>query len=197
MSAIRGAMIGYESLMVRTFALCAALLMLPIAAAQLPARAQSGESPPAFGFQSVAPPELRVLEQARQPGIQHQVRIEGRVVIRVAPSSDATRARIMAELPRRAMSASFEEVAQGDCVAMEGLVGVQPLSETRLLLFTRDRQVLTASLERGCNAQSYYSGFYVERNDDGRLCVDRDELRSRAGASCEVTQLRRLVAIRN
>ena len=61
----------------------------------------------------------------------------------------------------------------------------------------RDRRVLSASLERACNAAEFYSGFYVERQPDGALCSRRDWLQSRAGASCQVTQLNRLVAVRD
>ena len=39
---------------------------------------------------------------------------------------------------------------------------------------------LAATLEPSCVASSFYSGFYVERNADGRLCVSRDQLQSRA-----------------
>ena len=59
----------------------------------------------------------------------------------------------------------------------------------------RDRRILSVALERACNARNFYSGFYVERNEDGQLCARRDVLQSRAGASCRVTQLNRLVAV--
>ena len=35
----------------------------------------------------------------------------------------------------------------------------------------------------------------VEQNDDGKLCVDRDRLLSRAGAKCRISNLNRLVAV--
>ena len=69
--------------------------------------------------------------------------------------------------------------------------------QNRILLFMRDRRVLSAALERACSARDYYSGFYVERNEDGQLCARRDTLQSRAGASCKVAQLNRLVAVRD
>jgi hypothetical protein len=57
----------------------------------------------------------------------------------------------------------------------------------------RDRRVVSASLERSCSARDYYSGFYVERNSDGQICVRRDSLLSRSGANCKLTRLRQLV----
>ena len=59
----------------------------------------------------------------------------------------------------------------------------------------RARRILSVALERACDARAYYSGFYVERSEDGQLCARRDLLQSRAGASCKVAQLNRLVAV--
>jgi hypothetical protein len=56
--------------------------------------------------------------------------------------------------------------------------------------------MISVNLEKSCRARDFYSGFYVERRKDGRLCVDRDELQSRTGARCEVESMRRLVEVR-
>ncbi len=74
-------------------------------------------------------------------------------------------------------------------------MGVQPTQDNRLLLFMENQQVLAASLDNACTARAFYSGFYVEQNEDGRLCVSRDLLQSRAGATCSVEQLTRLVPV--
>ena len=170
----------------------AVLLVLPLMAL----RAQDGGALP-LGFDAIAPNELRVLERARQPAAQGQVRIEGRLVVRIAPSSEATRARILSELPRRPLRTAWQEADHGDCVAVADLVGVQPLADNRLLLFTRERAVLAATLEPSSSAEAFYSGFYVEHNADGRLCVSRDRLQSRTGSSCAVAGFSRLVALRD
>ena len=52
-------------------------------------------------------------------------------------------------------------------------------------------------LERACSARDYYSGFYVQRTSDGQICVDRDTLQSRTGASCKLSRLRELVETGN
>ena len=150
-----------------------------------------------LGFDAMVPDPFRMLERARQAEIAGQVRVEQRVVIRIAPSSNATRSRLMAELPRRSIAARFEEVDHGNCVSVADIAGVQPMDDNRLLLITRDRHMLTAELDRSCAAQAFYSGFYIERNDDGQLCVGRDQLQSRSGDSCELAEIRRLVATRD
>lgn len=149
------------------------------------------ESRPAMSFQPPQPP-ISIIPQS-----QHQVRIEQRVVIRIAPSPRATREEMLSRLPKREMDTSFQEVELGSCVPIERIAGVAPVQQNRLLLFMRDRRVLSVALDRACDAQAFYSGFYVERNDDGMLCVKRDMLKSRAGTSCEVAQLNRLVAVRD
>ena len=142
------------------------------------------------------PEPFSILHSGILPQWQNQVRIEQRVVIHIAPSPPATREEILARLPRRPMETRYEEVAFDRCVPVQGIAGVAPVQQNRLLLFMRDRRVLSAALERACDAQAFYSGFYVERNEDGMLCTGRDKLQSRAGASCEVAQFNRLVAIR-
>jgi len=130
--------------------------------------------------------------------VAQQVRIEERVIIRIAPSAPATRERLRELMPRRpARQTSFQEEKLDGCIPVAAIAAVQPAEQNRLLLFMRDRRVLSAALERACSAEDFYSGFYVERRDDGQLCSRRDKLQSRAGASCRVTQLNRLVAVRD
>ncbi|GAB4478454.1 MAG: hypothetical protein OHK0018_09490 [Erythrobacter tepidarius] len=126
-----------------------------------------------------------------------QVRIEQRVVVRIVPTSPLTRQSLMAELPQRAMPPRFEEARKEKCVPLEGIAGVQTGSGNRLVLFLRDRRMLSVNLEKSCRARDFYSGFYVERNEDGRLCVERDKLQSRTGVRCEVESMRRLVEVRD
>ncbi len=141
---------------------------------------------------------LRVLEGAHRPPEQNQVRIESRVIVRISPSPAGQRERMLSALPRRPIRTTFAEVDHGECVPIESIAGVQASQDDdRLLLFLRDRRVLSAELERSCSAQSFYSGFYIERSEDGQLCVERDRLQSRAGASCQVDEFHRLVAVRD
>ena len=177
-------------------------LLLPAIPAALPngaaptdevAREAPESEGPAREF-SVAPANpLRLLEEARRPPLANQVRLEQRVIIRIAPSSRQRAQRSFAELD--AQAGGFEEVRLDDCVPINMIAAVTP-HENRLLLFMRDQRILSASLERACKAEDFYSGFYVERQD-GQLCERRDRLQSRAGASCRVTRLNRLVPARD
>jgi hypothetical protein len=133
------------------------------------------------------------LEAIYQSSIANQVRIEQRVTIRITPLRQSNRNNLLAELPRRGVNNAFEEREMGTCVPVAGIAGVQTGTGNKLLLFLRDQRIISVNLERGCRARDFYSGFYVERSEDGRLCVKRDQLQSRSGAKCEVERMRRLV----
>jgi len=55
-----------------------------------------------------------------------------------------------------------------------------------------DQHRYRARLERGCNSMGFYSGFYVEPDEDGSLCSGRDQLQARSGLSCSIDSFRRL-----
>jgi len=174
-------------------------LLLPAVQAALPfgmeeAAREAPEAAKAARNFSVAPETpLTLLEDARERQVQNQVSIQQRVIIRIAPSSPQRVEQSLSQLNRR--TNRIEEVRLGECIPINMIAGVAP-SDNRLLLFMRDRRILSASLERACNPEDFYSGFYIERQD-GQLCERRDKLQSRAGASCKVTRLNRLVAVRD
>ena len=187
---------------------CAAIAVLvPAIAGEAPLHAQAAgrtsdvnvsaqpeRQSPALGLDGIATAPLRILEGARHPAELGQMRIRQRVIIRVSPSPPEVRARLQALQASRSESRAVREVAHDGCVRVENIIGVQPTTDNRLLLFMENRNVLAATLDRSCTAQAFYSGFYVERAGDGQLCVRRDLLQSRAGASCAVEQMTRLVA---
>lgn len=124
-----------------------------------------------------------------------QVRIERRVVVRISPQRGSNRNNLLAQMPQQTLRTQFEERKMDKCVPVSGIAGVQTGSGNRLLLFLRDQRIITVNLEQACRARDFYSGFYVERNEDGNLCVARDKLQSRTGAKCEVERMRQLVAV--
>lgn len=142
------------------------------------------------------PPLLNPLSAMRQSSVVRQVRIEQRVVIRITPQPSAARQNLLAEVPQRAATTRFEERSKEKCVPLGDIAGVQTGSGNRLVLFMRDQRLISVGLEKSCRASDFYAGFYVEKSKDGRLCVSRDKLRSRTGASCEVDVMRQLVAVR-
>ncbi len=130
--------------------------------------------------------------------VNNQVRIERRVIIRVAPQSRVRRQDMASNIvPRQDPRQQMTERKIGKCLQVAGIAAVQPTSGNRLMLFMRDQRLMTARLEKACSARDFYSGFYVEKSKDGKLCVDRDKIRSRTGANCEIDRLRQLVAVNN
>jgi hypothetical protein len=130
-----------------------------------------------------------------RPETARQVRIERRVTVRISPRSSVERQSLMAELQQAPLPTTLEERKMGKCVTVDDIAGVQTGSGDRLVLFLRDRRMVSARLEKACRARDFYSGFYLERNKDGKLCIDRDKLQSRAGANCELNRLRELVPV--
>lgn len=124
---------------------------------------------------------------------QNQVRIEQHMSIRITPLSRPMPPPFILDMPRRDIGPRMIERNIGRCVPVASIAGVQPDSGGRLILFLRDRRMVSAVLERACRARDFYSGFYIERTSDGQLCVDRDTLLSRSGANCKLTRLRQLV----
>lgn len=124
-----------------------------------------------------------------------QVRIEQRVTIRVSPARPNNSA-VLANLPRQ-FPDRLTERKMGKCVPMDGVAGVQTGGPSKLILYMRDRRIISAQLEKACSARDFYSGFYVETSKDGNLCINRDKLQSRTGTKCELSQFRRLVSVNN
>ncbi|MEO0420647.1 MAG: hypothetical protein AAF249_17450 [Pseudomonadota bacterium] len=126
---------------------------------------------------------------------QSQIRIERRVYVRIAPRSVAARRNMLAQLPVQSSLRRYKEQKAEKCVAVEQIAGVETGSGNRLLLFLRDAEILSVNLEKACRARDFYSGFYVERNKDGKLCVQRDTLQSRNGARCDIARMMQLKAV--
>lgn len=126
--------------------------------------------------------------------VANQVRIERRVILRISPQPSNLRRNMLAELPRRAVAPRLVERPHGKCLDAGQIVGVSDRG-SRLVMYMRDRGIISAQLEKACSPRDFYLGFYMERNEDGRLCVDRDRLMSRAGAKCRVSNFKRLVAV--
>lgn len=161
-----------------------------------PDPSEGAAAPISLGPESPIP--LLTLTEAVRPGERAQVRIEQRITIRIAPRRSASEQDLLAALPQGARAtAHIEERKMGSCLSAQNIVGVQTTQDNKLLLFMRDRRIISAALEKACSSRDFYSGFYIERHEDGQLCVKRDKIHSRAGAKCELSQLRQLVAVRN
>lgn len=53
-------------------------------------------------------------------------------------------------------------------------------------LLMSDGRRVRAHLDGDCRSADFYSGFYVRPGPDGKLCADRDAIRIRSGAACEI-----------
>ncbi|WEK47324.1 MAG: hypothetical protein P0Y56_03295 [Candidatus Andeanibacterium colombiense] len=158
--------------------------------------ADSAADPLSLGPESAT--SVRPLSDAMRPGENAQVRIEQSITIRIAARPPRSEQDLLRSLPQGSRpTAHFEERKVGSCVAAQGIVGVQTRDDNKLLLFMRDRRILTAALEKACSSRDFYSGFYIERSDDGQLCTKRDKIHSRSGSKCELKQFRQLVAVRD
>jgi len=150
--------------------------------------------PPAQA-EAVRWPSFEKLAQAFRGEPANQVRIEQHTIIRIAPRPAPPQATLLLDLPRGEIGGRFAERSIGRCLPAAGIAGVQIDRSNRLILFMRDRRIISAQLERACRARDFYSGFYVDRSSDGRICVDRDTLQSRSGTNCKLTRIRQLIEI--
>ncbi|MGB3472978.1 MAG: hypothetical protein WBA51_19345 [Erythrobacter sp.] len=160
---------------------------------------ESADTPKSIGKGAVKapiPPQSVSAFEPWQSDLRlNQIRIERRVIVRIGPQRSANRRNMLAALPQRALNTRYKERKTDKCVAVERIAGVQTGSGNRLLLFMQDQKILSINLEKACRARDFYSGFYVERAEDGKLCVDRDKLHSRNGTHCEIDRMMQLVAL--
>lgn len=119
------------------------------------------------------------IDQARPPAFA-QLTIEQSLVIRV---------------PRRipAKPLKWKSKKGPKCVAMSSIAGAAVVADDAIDLVLRGGQRLRAHFSSRCPALDYYSGFYILPTADGRICADRDMIRTRAGGQCEIQRFRKLI----
>ncbi|MCU0949330.1 MAG: hypothetical protein MUF47_13970 [Porphyrobacter sp.] len=159
------------------------------------APARGSSAPQCDAAQLEDAPVVNPLSAYRSSATARQVRIEQRVVVRITPQPPAARQELLGDLRERQYAPRFEERDKAKCVALQNIAWVETGSGNKLVLVMRDRQLMSVNLEKSCRARDFYSGFYVEKSKDGRVCVDRDHLQSRTGARCEVEGIRQLVEV--
>lgn len=119
-----------------------------------------------------------------------QLRVEQRVVIRV-PTQPANITTLAPSKPLK-----WKEKKGPRCVALNRLRAAAVTGDDSIDLVLQDGARLRAKLNSSCPAIDFYQGFYLRPSADGLICSDRDSVRTRAGATCEITRLRTLVAER-
>ena len=138
-------------------------------------------------------PAWSSLFEGVQPEAGEQVRIERRIILRISPAPGSARQSLAAQANRSSAVPRLVEKPAGDCLA-SGSIGAVADRGDHLLMFMRDRSMMTARLEKGCSPRDFYRGFYMERSDDGKLCVGRDRIMSRSGAKCQVRSFGQVVS---
>ena len=94
--------------------------------------------------------------------------------------------------PAGASLIKWRESRGPNCIAATRLIGATLLSQNSVDLILRDNSRVRARLQRTCPSLDYYRGFYINATADGRICADRDSIRSRAGGECQIDQFRAL-----
>jgi hypothetical protein len=151
---------------------------------------------PTLGGSEVAPSAFQSADPAAQP-LAEQVSIQQSVTIRInpRPAPVPMPTALFSQGMDRGGEPQFIERKFGKCLSINSIFGVQPVANDKLLLILNDRRMVTAQLEKGCQARQFYSGMMIKRNADGQVCISRDALQSRSGASCQVTGFRQIIPI--
>ena len=102
---------------------------------------------------------------------------------------------LIVRVPRRAATKPLKWKSKKGpkCVAMSEIAGAAVVANDAIDLALRGGQRLRAHFSSDCPALDYYSGFYILPTADGKICGDRDVIRTRAGGQCEILRFRKLV----
>lgn len=113
-----------------------------------------------------------------------QITVRQRIIIRV-PEGDRR------VVPAGSSLIRWRESGGPRCVQARQIIGAT-LGGSSVDLIMRDNSRIRARLGQRCAGLDYYRGFYVNATEDGRICADRDVIRSRMGGQCEITGFRNL-----
>lgn len=137
--------------------------------------AGTGAAPAAAPGDGFPPPQYQVA----------QLMIQQRIVVRVQrPATPAATPIVWTERkgPR--------------CIPLDGMAGALIVQPDAVDLVFEGGQRMRARLDKDCPALDFYAGFYLRPTRDGKICADRDSVRSRSGRACEIDSFRKLVAKR-
>jgi hypothetical protein len=127
-----------------------------------------------------------------------QVIVEQRIIIRIPARSRASSFQPSSPNVQQSQPGPtivWREAKAPKCLRISSLMGVQVTRDDSIDLLTSERQRLRARLDDNCRTLDFYSGFYVERTDDGMICADRDVIQARSGARCEIDEFRLMVPV--
>ena len=120
-----------------------------------------------------------------------QVRVTRRVIIRVPRRENAVQSMLGVQSRKRGLI--YAEKRMGRCIPIKYILAMHRSSEVSLDFLLAGDSIVRAYLDDDCSARDFYSGLYIERPKDSRLCAERDLIHARSGAKCEIEKFRRLV----
>ena len=97
--------------------------------------------------------------------------------------------------PGNRASVTWREAKGVKCLPAGAIAGAALFGPNSVDFVLKDKRRIRAQLNAACPALDYYQGFYVTPGEDGRICVDRDFVRSRMGRECGIERLKMLVPI--
>jgi hypothetical protein len=111
-----------------------------------------------------------------------QLSIHQRIVIRVP--------RLALQPAPRAAPIRWKEKHGPHCIAAASLAGALVSGPNAVDLVLTGGQRLRARLDGDCAPLDFYPGFYIKPAADGKICADRDVIRARSGAACQIDKFR-------
>lgn len=90
---------------------------------------------------------------------------------------------------------AYKEKKGPKCVDASRIGGAAVTGPDTVDVILKGGERLRAKLEDECPALDFYSGFYVRPGADGKICADRDSIRTRSGGDCQIDRFRTLTPI--
>ena len=107
--------------------------------------------------------------------------------------------RIIVRVPRLApppqQPVTWKEHRGPKCISPADLAGAMVSQPGAVDLVLTGNSRVRAKLDRSCTPLDFYSGFYLKPASDGRICADRDPIRTRSGMSCQIDSFRALTPV--
>ena len=129
--------------------------------------------------------------QRREPAqrVYGETIVQRRIVVRI-PRLPASR---MALGAPASTQIRWDEKKADRCVRVQDLAAASITANDSVDLLVNGGGRLRARFHDDCRTLDFYSGFYVRMPADGKMCADRDTIRSRSGGECRIDSFRRLV----
>lgn len=118
-----------------------------------------------------------------------QLTIHERVVIRVRPMPMPMPMPTTTPVPK---PIKWKEKKGPQCIAAAAMAGALVSARNQVDLVLVGGKRVRVKLGGDCKTLDYYGGFYLRPSGDGMICADRDAIRVRSGANCQIDRFRLL-----